>query len=74
MHFGRCAKGYSSQGIKKSPIANLEHWHPRRPRARGSQSGREKRRDESFRRAISPGRTDCPWVFEDGTLAMLHKN
>ena len=33
--------------------------HPRRPR--GSQSGREKRRDESFQ-----AQTDCPWVSEDG--------
>ena len=33
--------------------------HPRRPR--GSQSGREKRRDESFQ-----AQTDCLWVSEDG--------
>ena len=33
--------------------------HPRRPR--GSQSGREKRREESFQ-----AQTDCPWVSEDG--------
>ena len=53
--------------------------HPRRPR--GSQSCREKGRDESFqvrakeralssvlenfRRAFSPDPTDCPWVSED---------
>ena len=44
--------------------------HPRRPR--GSQSGRVKRRDESFQpelenfcRAFSPGPTDRPWVSED---------
>ena len=43
--------------------------HPRRPR--GSQSGREKRRDESFqvvenfRPAFSPDPTECPWVSED---------
>ena len=50
--------------------------HPRRPR--GSQSGREKRRDESFqvraallpvlenfRPAFSPDPTDCPWISED---------
>ena len=53
--------------------------HPRRPR--GSQSGREKERDESFqvrakepafspvlenfRRALSSDPTDCPWVSED---------
>ena len=45
--------------------------------AKGSQSGREKRRDESFQvrakepvlenfcRAFSPGPTDCPWASED---------
>ena len=47
--------------------------HSRRPR--GSQSGRVKRRDESFQawadvlenfcRAFSPGPTDRPWVSED---------
>ena len=44
--------------------------HPRRPR--GSQSGRVKRRDESFQpvpenfcHAFSPGPTDRPWVSED---------
>ena len=35
--------------------------YPRRPR--GSESGREKRRDE---RTFSPNPTDCPWVSEAG--------
>ena len=48
--------------------------HPRRPR--GSQSGQEKRWDESFqvlltatenfRPTFSPDPTDCPWFPEDG--------
>ena len=60
------------------------HNHPRRPR--GSQSGREKRRDESFHvraKALSPvlenfrraflDPTDCPWVSEDGTQSTFLK-
>ena len=47
--------------------------HPRRPR--GSQSGRKKRRDESFHVletfAFSPDPTDCPWVSEDGVCLVL---
>ena len=53
--------------------------HPRRPR--GSQWGREKRRDESFqvrpdllenfRSAVSPDPTDGPWVSEDGRDSMF---
>ena len=33
---------------------------------------------ENFRRAFSPGPTDCPWVSEDGVyrdvLKYVHKN
>ena len=44
--------------------------HPRR--LRGSHSGWEKRRDESFRPAFSPDPTaDCPWVSEEGALPSL---
>ena len=50
--------------------------HP--PRPRGSQPDREKRNvfkhfrrawklTENFRRAFSPGPTDCPWVSEDAS-------
>ena len=56
--------------------------YPRR--AKGSQSGGEKRRDKSFpeapspvldnsRRAFSPDPTDCPWVSEDGPTLMKCK-
>ena len=56
--------------------------YPRRQR--GSQSGQEKRRDnsfqrapspvfENFRRAFSPDPTDCPWVSEDGPTLMKCK-
>ena len=44
--------------------------HPRRPS--GSQSGREKRRDErNFRRAFSLDPTYCPWVSEDASITAV---
>ena len=57
--------------------------HPRRPR--GSQSGREKRRDESFllralltvtenfRPAFYPDPTDFLWVSEGGFMSKVKK-
>ena len=68
---------------QKGTLQHISHLctHPRRPRS--SQSGREKRRDESFqvalspvleniRPALSPDPTDCPWVSEDGVRGVFH--
>ena len=52
--------------VYKTVRVLLTTIHPQRPR--GSQSGWEKRWDESFQNvppAFSPDPTDCRWVSED---------
>ena len=59
--YERVGKSLSFKSVKGPKKGwQIKMAHPRRPR--GSQSGREKRRDESFQ---AWKLTDCPWVSED---------